>query len=196
MPEREHHADSAAVRAALRREHLARRDALDAATRDHLQQAIDHHLRTWFAARAPASLGFCATVRNEFDAAPLATWLAAAGWRIAMPVAERPAAPMLFRAWSPDAPMVVDRFGIPVPATKEVPAPEILLLPLVAFDAAGYRLGYGGGYFDRTLAACRPRPFAIGIGDDGAEVASVLPQGHDQRCDAIVTESGWRHFAG
>ena len=192
MPEPEHGAESTAVRAALRSERLARREALDADSLREFRQCMDNHLRAWFAERPPGSLGFCAAVRNEFDAAPLATRLSAAGWRVSMPVADRPAAPMIFRAWTPDTPLVADRFGIPVPAGDAVAAPAILLLPLVAFDAAGYRLGYGGGYFDRTLAALQPPPFAIGIGYDCCEVPSVLPGAHDRRCDAILTESGWR----
>lgn len=192
MPDREHPEDSATVRAALRRQRIAIRLALAPEQLAVLQSRIDKHLGAWFAARQPGTIGFCAAVRNEYDAAPLVTRLLAGGWRAAMPVAEQKDAPMVFRKWTPRAPMRTDRHGIPVPDTPLATAPDFLLLPLVAFDAAGFRLGYGGGYFDRTLAACVPRPLAIGVGFDCCEVPSVLPQPHDQRCDAIVTESGWR----
>lgn len=86
--------------------------------------------------------------------------------------------------------MIADRFGIPVPAYGDFVVPDVLLLPLNAFDDAGYRLGYGGGYFDRTLASIVPRPLAIGVGFTIGRVASIAPQPHDQRLDLIVTEDG------
>jgi 5,10-methenyltetrahydrofolate synthetase len=101
---------------------------------------------------------------------------------------------MQFRLWRPDSPMTDDRHGIPIPDTPACEAPDIVLLPLVAFDDQGYRIGYGGGYFDRTLAALDPRPFAIGVGFELARVESVRPEPHDIRLDAIVTEAGLREF--
>jgi 5,10-methenyltetrahydrofolate synthetase len=86
--------------------------------------------------------------------------------------------------------MVEDRYGIHIPAQGESLRPDAILMPLNAFDAAGYRLGYGGGYFDRTLAVLEPRPLAIGVGFELARVASIRPQAHDLRMDAIVTEAG------
>lgn len=136
------------------------------------------------------TLAFCAPSRNEFDARPLASRLISRGWRAAMPVVIAPAAPMVFRAWTPAAPMSRDRYGIPIPTAGEELAPGIVLLPLVAFDAAGYRLGYGGGYFDRTLAAQVPCPLAVGVGFELARVSSIRPQAHDVPLDAIVTEAG------
>jgi 5,10-methenyltetrahydrofolate synthetase len=86
--------------------------------------------------------------------------------------------------------MSEDRHGIPIPGGGPAIDPDIVLLPLVAFDTAGYRLGYGGGYFDRTLAARVPRPLAIGVGFELGRVADIRPQGHDVRLDAVVTEAG------
>lgn len=86
--------------------------------------------------------------------------------------------------------MTTDRHGIPIPAGDGSLHPEVVLLPLVAFDADGYRIGYGGGYFDRTLAAMSPRPLAIGVGFELARVDSTGPQAHDIRLDVIVTETG------
>lgn len=116
------------------------------------------------------------------------------GWQAVMPTVAVPDAPMEFRPWRPGTPLVADPFGIPVPDTAAGPAPAVLLLPLVAFDAAGYRLGYGGGYFDRTLAACAPRPVTIGVGFDCCGVATIWPQAHDVPLDCIVTETGVRNF--
>jgi 5,10-methenyltetrahydrofolate synthetase len=113
-----------------------------------------------------------------------------------MPVVVDVAAPMVFRPWTPQSPMTADRHGIPIPDTDAISAaPSILLLPLVAFDATGYRLGYGGGYFDRTLAACAVRPLTIGVGFELARLLTVYPQVHDLACDVIVTEAGWQPYA-
>jgi 5-formyltetrahydrofolate cyclo-ligase len=76
-----------------------------------------------------------------------------------------------------------------VPADSPVLTPDLLLVPLVGFDPAGYRLGYGGGYYDRTLAAIQPRPLAIGIGFEQQALATIHPQPHDIPMDYIVTES-------
>ena len=102
--------------------------------------------------------------------------------------------PMVFRAWTPDAKMSKDRHGIPVPADGVVLVPDVVLLPLVAFDSCGFRLGYGGGYFDRTLTATDPRPFAVGVGFEVARVASIRPLPHDIPLDAVVTEAGAECF--
>ena len=86
--------------------------------------------------------------------------------------------------------MQIDRHGIPVPACGALLIPEAVMIPVVGFDAAGYRIGYGGGYFDRTLAELRPRPFAVGVGFELSRLDSIRPEGHDQRLDAVVTEVG------
>lgn len=189
-PSTEHTADSSVFRAALRREKLAARMALADNLRLALAARIEAHLERLLTPLAPQILAFCAPVRGEFDAQPLATLLIERGWRAAMPVVETPDAPMRFRAWTPATPMVTDRHGIPVPAKGALVTPNIVLLPLVAFDTQGFRLGYGGGYFDRTLAALVPRPFSIGVGFELARVADIRPQAHDLRLDAMVTEAG------
>jgi 5,10-methenyltetrahydrofolate synthetase len=97
---------------------------------------------------------------------------------------------LAFRAWSPAVAMTTDRYGIPVPASGEPVLPEALLIPLVGFDATGFRLGYGGGYFDRTLASLRPRPLAIGVGFELSRLDSLHREPHDQPLDLIVTERG------
>jgi 5-formyltetrahydrofolate cyclo-ligase len=189
-PSAEHSADSSVYRAALRRERLAARLALDAASHAALSARIEARLRTLLTALPPQTLAFCAPVRGEFDARPLATELLGLGWQAAMPVVVAPAAPMIFRTWSPASAMGADRHGIPIPAGGLELRPNIVLLPLVAFDAQCFRLGYGGGYFDRTLAALVPRPQAIGVGFELARVADIRPQAHDLRLDAVVTEAG------
>ena len=104
---------------------------------------------------------------------------------------ETKAAPLVFRAWSPGTNMVRGDWNVPVPpAEAEQVVPAVVLAPLVGWDAAGYRLGYGGGYFDRTLAALSPCPFAIGVGLQQAQLETINPQPDDIRLDAIITENG------
>ncbi|MBK8760262.1 MAG: 5-formyltetrahydrofolate cyclo-ligase [Sulfuritalea sp.] len=189
-PSAEHDADDSAFRAALRREKLAARLAVGPAEHAALSARVATHLAGLWSAMAAQTLAFCAPVRGEFDARPLVGELLARGWRAAMPVVVETGAPMIFRAWTPDCAMDTDRHDIPIPRNGPEIDPDIVLLPLVAFDAAGYRLGYGGGYFDRTLAARAPRPRAIGVGFELARVADIRPQPHDIRLDAVVTEAG------
>ncbi len=186
--------DISSERARLRREMLAVRRSLEAAEHARLSAAIEAQLAFACAACAPGIVAFCWPIRNEFDARPLVGRLLAAGWRAAMPTVTELEAPMTFRAWTPATPMGVDPFGIPVPEPAVNVTPDVVLLPLVAFDDAGYRLGYGGGYFDRTLARMLPRPLAWGVGFDALRVATLHPQPHDVPLDAVITESGVRPY--
>lgn len=183
-------ANHVALRAAMRREHLAARKALPAAPHAQASEAVHAHLVTWIAARPPGILAFCLPIRGEIDCRPVVEQLLALGWQAAMPVVVEKHAPMIFRPWSPTMPMTIDPHGIPVPDTTASVLPDIVLLPLLAFDAAGYRLGYGGGYFDRTLASAMPRPLAVGVGFDLNAVATTWPGQHDIPLDVVVTESG------
>ena len=192
-PTAEHTADSRAVRAALRRERLAARMALDDAGHAALSSRVGTHLAALLDALPAQTVAFCAPLRREFDARALVARLLDRGWRAAMPVVVAAEAPMVFREWAPDAVMAVDRHGIPIPRDGAEVTPEILLLPLVAFDSRGYRLGYGGGYFDRTLAAMVPRPLAVGIGYELCRVADIHPEPHDIALDVLVTEVGAFH---
>ncbi len=192
-PSTEHIADSSVFRAALRGEKLAARMSLGADSRLALSARIEAHLLQLLTPLAPRTLAYCASVRGEFDAQALVSLLIERGWRAAMPIVEAPDAPMSFRHWTPGVAMNVDRYGIPIPAEGEAVTPDIVLLPLVAFDRQGFRLGYGGGYFDRTLAALVPRPLSIGVGFELARVEDIRPQQHDIRLDAIVTEAGIVH---
>ena len=96
--------------------------------------------------------------------------------------------PLSFHSWEPGAEMATDRHGIPIPADGEDVVPDVVLVPLNAFDARGFRLGYGGGYFDRTLETLVAT--AIGVGFELGRAATVFPQDHDRPMDWIVTEEG------
>ena len=187
--------DNGGFRRNLRRAGLAARAALTPAERATRAAALAGHLSGWFGARTPASFGFCLPHRDEPDLRPLAAELHARGWRAVVPVVVAVAAPMAFRDWQPDAPLGTDRHGIAIPLTAEAAPPAVLLLPLLAFDVAGYRLGYGGGYFDRTLAGLVPRPVCVGAGFECGRVADIRPQAHDARLDWIATEAGMMRVA-
>lgn len=117
--------------------------------------------------------------------------LHAIGVRVALPVVEEKAAPLVFRHWIPEMRMIRGDWNIPVPPPEaEVLVPEIVLAPLMGWDGEGYRLGYGGGYFDRMLAALDPRPFTIGIGLQAARIPTIYPQPHDIALDILLTETG------
>lgn len=182
--------DFAAKRKHLREHALKRRQALPAERREALTARLVRHLDGLIATLAPQVLGFCWPYRAEPDLrAWVEAWLAAAPERVAaLPVVLERHAPMAFRRWIPGAPMPLDRHGIPHPADGEPVAPQVLLVPLNAFDDRGYRIGYGGGYFDRTLAQLRT--VAVGVGFESGRVPDTWPQAHDLPMAWIVTEAG------
>lgn len=188
-------ANSATDRAILRRERIAARQALAPAQQARLGALVAGHLEAELIRLLPGTIAFCWPIRGEFDARALVSRLLTAGWQAAMPTVVARDAPMAFRPWHPGSPMTTDPYGIPVPASEEISAPpDVVLLPLVAFDERGFRLGYGGGYFDRTLAALVPRPLAVGVGFELARVADIGPQPHDVPLDLVVTEAGIKRF--
>jgi 5,10-methenyltetrahydrofolate synthetase len=128
-------------------------------------------------------------IKGEPDLRPLMRDLHDSGVTIALPLVETKAAPLVFRRWTPATKMVRGDWNIPVPPSDApVLTPQIALAPLVGWDGGCYRLGYGGGYFDRTLAALQPRAFVIGIGYGPARLQTIFPQPHDIPMDVIVTE--------
>ena len=183
-----HSEDNTAWRRGLRQEMVTRRAALSVAEHDALSARIVAHALA--ALPAPVVAAFCWPIKHEPDVrALLADW-AKTGVRTALPVVVAEGQPLAFREWTPETPLAPDRYGIPTPTAGEWLTPDLILLPLNGFDAAGYRLGYGGGYFDRTLAALAPRPLAVGVGFEINRVDSIRPEAHDQRLDWIVTENG------
>lgn len=185
--------DVARWRRAERLRLRADRDAMGVEDRRALSGALAGHLRTLLETRVPGArvLSGYWPIKGEPDLRPLLGDLHGAGLTIALPVVEVRAAPLVFRHWTPATRMVRGDWNIPVPP-PDAPAllPDIALAPLVGWDGAGYRLGYGGGYFDRTLAALHPRPLVIGVGFQAARLATIYPQPHDIALHAIVTEAG------
>ena len=111
----------------------------------------------------------------------------ARGMRVALPVVVAKGMPLVFREWHPRAHLEPGVWNIPVPADGEEVTPTVVIAPLVGFDDDAYRLGYGGGFFDRTLAALCPRPLIIGVGHSLGRLATIYPQPHDIPMDWIVT---------
>ena len=187
--------DVARWRKAERTRLRAARLALSVAERKEIGEALAGHLRQVLKDRFGGAPGkvFSAywPIKGEPDLRPLMVELHKAGITVALPLVETRAAPLTFRRWTPETRMVRGDWNIPVPPPDApVVRPDIALAPLVGWTADGYRLGYGGGYFDRTLAALSPKPFVVGIGINAAQLKTIYPQPHDIPLDLILTEKG------
>lgn len=181
--------EKAALRRALRR----RRRALAAAQPNAAEMAAEALPE----ARLPAGpAGGYLGMGTELDPAPLLSRLAAAGRQILLPAGAALDAALVFRPWTPETPMVPDAFGVPAPAAGPVIHPAVLIVPLLAFDRAGGRLGQGGGTYDRTIAALKAQGplFLLGYAYAGQEIDQVPMEPHDQPLDAVATEAGLISF--
>lgn len=197
-----HESGAAPARAELRRTLLARRPAGD--RRAAHDAALAQSLADLLATLDACCIGFYWPIRGEFDmVAEVVRWLRAdpnadpyakahtAGTRrAALPVIHTRAAPLDFHLWTPETPMRSGQYNIPEPQGTAAVTPDVLLIPCVGVDRQRYRMGYGGGYYDRTLAAMYPRPQAIGIAYADTVVESIAPEAHDIALDRVVTEDG------
>jgi 5-formyltetrahydrofolate cyclo-ligase len=131
-------------------------------------------------------------IQSELDPRPAMLALAGLGFRVAVPEIVAPGAPLAFRGWTPEAATRRGPLGVEVPVEAEGVEPDLLLVPLLAFDRRGHRLGYGGGYYDRTIAGLRARRqvLALGFAHAAQELERVPDNDTDMRLDGIVTESG------
>ncbi len=134
-------------------------------------------------------IGFCWPYKGEFDLRFVVRKLRERGAAAALPVVVKKGRPMIFRKWWPGVPMVPGAFAIPVPADTPQCEPDSVFAPINAFDDAGFRLGYGGGFFDRTLASITPQPIAIGIAYEEQRLESIRPNQYDIPMDFIFTEA-------
>jgi 5-formyltetrahydrofolate cyclo-ligase len=173
---------------------VAARMALDAHRLAGMRGAIDAHITRAFPALVQGIVAFCWPYRNEYDARYLARHLRAQGARTALPVVVASGQPLIFRLWKPGDVLAKGVYDIPYPAAGDAVVPDAALVPMNGFDAGGYRLGYGGGFFDRTLAALRAggsqRPLAIGVTYELARMETIHPQPHDIPMDYVITERG------
>jgi len=182
--------DSSSAKAELRREALARRDGLPAAER--AAAAVTIAQRAFPVPVAPGTIvaGFM-PMKSEISPLPLMRKLADAGARLALPVVAGRGQPLIMRAWAFGSPLAAGVWGIrEPPSTAPALAPDILIVPLLAFDRAGQRIGYGAGYYDMTIAALRKQKaiLAIGIAFAVQEIAAVPATPHDAPLDLVLTE--------
>jgi 5-formyltetrahydrofolate cyclo-ligase len=187
--------DPAAVKVWRRSERqrlLALRTGAAPVLRREWNLEIEGRLWTVLAERPGVILGVYWPFKAEFDPRPLVDRLIAAGFAAALPVVIDRKGPLEYRRWRPGDPLIDGVWGIPIPEKREITVPQAVLAPLVGFDRQCYRLGYGGGYFDRTLAALAPRPLAIGVGFEFSQLDTIHPQDFDIAMDLIVTEAGLR----
>jgi len=177
-----------AWRRATREALVTARLALPPATLEAYRKRIDLHIEARFPDLARGVVAFCWPYRNEYDARFLARRLRDRGAVTALPVVVAPRAPLVFREWHPGVRLARGVYEIPYPAEGPPVHPASVLLPMNAFDEAGYRLGYGGGFFDRTLAALDDRPLVIGVTYELARLPTIRPQPWDIPMDYVVTE--------
>jgi 5,10-methenyltetrahydrofolate synthetase len=179
----------------LRRQLQAERQSLvDRHQRSvHLQEV----LRVWLLSRSETSIGAYWSIKGEFDALPaLYRWSEAhEERRIGLPVIDRDTKQLRFHVWYPGCPMEEDAYGIPKPKDTPEFQPQLLLVPCVGFGPGGLRLGYGGGFYDRTLATVQPRPVTVGVGYAHGFVPWLEAEPHDVPLDVVLTEDGvhWQH---
>jgi len=178
--------DLATVKAAARADAFARRKAAHEAAAPGAAGRLSEVLAGY---RGVPLSGYMA-IRTEIDPLPAMEEAAAHG-PVAVPVIEAPGKPLRFARWEPGTEMVAGPFGARIPARLDWITPEIMIVPLVAYDARGGRLGYGGGFYDRTLAGLRAdRPtLAIGFAYDAQEASALPLEPTDQPLDMLVTES-------
>lgn len=176
-----------AWRKEARRAILAARVALPPTLRQGMTAALMERLHPLLQDAEPP-ISFYWPFRGEPDLRPLMRMLADENIELALPVGERLGEPLTFRPWSPGCAMTRGIWDIPIPATNIEVTPRTLLAPLVGFDPALYRLGYGGGFFDRTLAKIGHGAEVIGVGYAMFQLPSIRPQPHDIAMQRIVTE--------
>jgi 5-formyltetrahydrofolate cyclo-ligase len=180
----------AAWRTQTRKELVERRLSVEPGLRASWGAAINQHLLQTWPEPPGRVIAFCWPFRAEHDLRDVIERWISMGATAAMPVVVAPKSPLIFRPWQAGAPMEKGALGIPVPADPREIRPDTILLPANGFDSLGFRLGYGAGYFDRTIAELRPQVRVIGIAFEIGRLDSIRPHAHDQVMDVVVTEAG------
>lgn len=169
---------------------IAARTAIASTQLDIWRQRIDANLERSFPGLAHSKLGFCWPIKGEYDARHLLKTLRDQGALTALPVVISRQAPLAFREWHPGVELATGPMDIPYPANSPEVAINAVLLPMNGWDKQGYRLGYGAGYFDRTLASLEKKPVVIGVTYELAKMDTIHPQSWDIPADYVVTERG------
>lgn len=172
----------------LRRELLANRQAITPEVRKEWDSAICAHVVAWWERHRIDQLGVYWPIRGEPDLRPAYSLLSGRGVQLALPVVAQKDAPLTFIEWMPGAALTKDQFGVSIPVSGTEMQPDALVIPCVGFNRQHYRLGYGGGFYDRTLAV-QPRPLAIGV-CYGFALTGFEADAHDAPLDVVITETG------
>ena len=167
---------------------------------DRLQRSdlLQQVMRIWLVGRTDTVIGAYWPIKGEFDPLPaLHRWKEDGELldqplrrRIGLPVVNRHHKTLTFHVWYPGCPMEEDAYNIPKPKDTDLVVPTLLFVPCLGYGPGGYRLGYGGGFYDRTLAALQPKPFTVGLGFGHGFVPDFEPEAHDVPLDAILNEHG------
>jgi 5-formyltetrahydrofolate cyclo-ligase len=173
---------------------IAARIGMPADAHRKASRLIRERLRAYLQQHEVAVLGGYWPIQREFNVLLCLAEQVARGGRAALPFISAEKQPLEFRLWTPGACMAVGVYDIPYPVEGAAVRPNALLVPMLGFDADGFRLGYGGGYYDRTAAALMPRPRLIGIAFESAQLPSIRPLPHDIPMDCIITEHTTRIF--
>ena len=187
------HTEADEARAELRRKLIAAREAL--AGRIDLIAALQDVLRVWLVGRHETSIGAYWPIKGEFDPLPaLYRWTEGAPdgvtRRIGLPRVDRESGSLRWHLWFPGCPMEPDAYDIPKPKGTEALAPELLVVPCLGYGPGGVRLGYGGGFFERTMRTLRPQPMTAGVSFAQGFLPLLRPGPLDLELDAVLTEDG------
>src|SRR5580698_4413417 len=169
---------------------LERRQTLSPDDRQRAADIVAGKLGAIIAANRITSVGLYWPIKHEINLLPWAHELERqSNLALCLPVVVTPKAPLEYWRWTQGEALSRGIWNIPIPARRDVVLPDLMLAPVVGFDRANYRLGYGGGYFDRTLASLPRRPVVAGVGFAFSELATIFPQPHDIPLDVVLTET-------
>ena len=182
--------DVVAWRKATRARLIEERGRLSADEYQRVSLTVETSLNQILKPLPPQILSAYWPYKGEIDLRPTMERLQARGWTTALPHVVGPRKPLEFHKWMVGTEMDPGVYGIPVPRTRELVRPDIIVMPLVAFDSENYRLGYGAGYFDITLVRLDPRPRSIGVGFELTRLDTIHPLPTDIALDVVITEAG------
>ena len=174
----------------LRKQLITEREAIPAEHHRLWSQAITGFLKQGLAQPQGMIIGIYWPFRGEYDPRSIAEYFLQHGATLALPEVTGKNEPLCFREWSPDTLVKSGAYGIAVPLETRIVRLDTVIIPMVGFDRHGYRLGYGSGYFDRTLATYEHQPLTIGVAFELQRIDSVYPQAHDISMHYVVTEAG------
>ncbi|MBJ3786876.1 5-formyltetrahydrofolate cyclo-ligase [Devosia sediminis] len=185
------------AKAALRRQAHASRAALSDEDRADAAKIVAAYFFDQIAYEPEQVIAGYWKIRDEIDCQTILARLMDGGQTVVLPVVAGDDAPLDLRVWEADAPLYEAGFGTLAPSDLAPRAvPDLMLVPLLGFDGEGTRLGYGGGYYDRTLAALPRKPLLIGLAFAAQEIPRIPREAHDVPLDAVITENGVRFFEG